>query len=586
MLATAYGQGGLRLAAITGLDTAVVSWDVPDPKAKGGLIGFTAFLVDSTKGKGWFLKNHRDNGSSHRYPIQRFRWTIYGLRPGGSYTLYVWPVYDGTGLVPVEAASDRRGPMPTDAAMNRAGRLEFTTETNEQRLIQIQTNRGTYAMPSPPRLAGAEGEEGERRFLGRGLDEFIAGFAVFAGGDDREAAILTHAIDDPVIGEAIGGLKAARILVDEQAPANVGSEILAKLRKIRRKSFHLATKDDGSFASTQNVIIAKGDGGTPTAVLTSSADFSREGLFAQANHAMVIADTGVATAFQERFDLLWGDDGDGAITDRKAAKAAASSKGFIELEIQDGDRSVPVELTFAPHAWAPRGKTGMDFARVAALIGEAKHGVFFASAALDDPIVVKAIKDAAARGVTVFGLVDGAGSATGESLGFVSPANLDRTDGPALTATAPLGPEAYPEWSKTPDGRIHHHVVVIDPGTDDAVTVVSSGDFTAAASKADDNHMVIIKDERVADIFYAEIIRLYDTYRYRYTIGPEGKAHQERRPEPWWEHAFQGPGAIARNLFLPPAKEPRGGPAGGGGVSGRARRAAIRKKAAALLAQR
>jgi hypothetical protein len=84
MLATAIGQGGLRLAAITGLDTAVVSWDVPDPKTKGGLIGFTAFLVDAAKGKGWFLKNHRDNGSSHRYPIQRFRWTIYGLRPGGT----------------------------------------------------------------------------------------------------------------------------------------------------------------------------------------------------------------------------------------------------------------------------------------------------------------------------------------------------------------------------------------------------------------------------------------------------------------------------------------------------------------------
>jgi hypothetical protein len=574
----------LRLAAITGLDTAVVSWDVPDPKAKGGLIGFTAFLVDSTKGKGWFLKNHRDNGSSHRYPIQRFRWTIYGLRPGGTYTLYVWPVHEGSGLVPVEAASDRRGPMPTDAAMNRAGRLEFTTESNDQRLIQIQTNRGTYAMPSPPRLAGAEGEEGERRFLGRGMDEFIAGFAVFAGSDDRAASIMAHAVDDPIIGEALNGLKAARILVDEQAPANAHSDVLAKLRKIRRKSFQLATKNDDGFATSENVIIAKGDSGAPTAVLTSSADFTIEGLFAQANHAMVIADTGVATAFQERFDLLWGDGGDGAISDRKAAKAAASSKGFIELDIQDGDRTVPVELTFAPHAWAPRAKTGMDFARVAALIGEAKQGVFFASAVLDDPVIVKAIKDAAARGVTVFGLVDRAGSAKGETLGFVSPANLDRTDAATLTEPAALGPEAFPEWTKTPDVRIHHHVIVIDPGSADAATVISSGDFTAAASKTDDNHLMILKDERVADIFYAEIIRLYDTYRYRYVIGPEGKGHQERRPSPWWEHAFQGPGAIARNLFLPAPKEQRGGPAGG--MSGRERRAAIRKKHAALIAAR
>jgi hypothetical protein len=581
MLATAYGQAGLRLAAITGLDTAVVSWDVPDPKTKGGLIGFTAFLVDPAKGKGWFLKNHRDNGSSHRYPIQRFRWTIYGLRPGSTYTLYVWPVFEGGGLVPVEAASDRRGPMPTDAAMNRAGKLEFTTETNEQRLIQIQTNRGTYAMPNPPRLAGAEGEEGERRFLGRGMDEFIAGFAVFAGSDDREAAVMTHAVDDPVIGEALNGLKAARILIDEQAPANADSDVLKQLRKIRRKSFRIAGKNDSSFALSQNVIIAKGDNGEPSAVLTSSADFTIEGLFAQANHAMVIADAGVAEAFQERFDLLWGDDGEGAIADRKAAKAAASSKGFIEVAIQDGDRTVPVELTFAPHAWAPRAKTGMDFARVAALIGEAKQGVFFASAVLDDPAVVKAIKEAAARGVTVFGLVDRAGTDQPETLGFVSPANLDRTDSAALTTPAALGPEAFPAWTGSPAVRIHHHAIVVDPGTPDAVAIVSSGDFTAAASKADENHLLVIKDQRVADIFYAEIIRLYDTYRYRFVIGPDGRAHQEQRPEPWWEHAFQGPGALARQLCLPPAKEVRGV---SGGLSGRERRAAIRKRAAALLA--
>jgi hypothetical protein len=583
MLATAIGQGGLRLAAITGLDTAVVSWDVPDPKFKGGLIGFTAFLVDATKGKGWFLKNHRDNGSSHRYPIQRFRWTIYGLRPGGTYSLYVWPVFEGTGLVPVEAASDRRGPMPTGVAMNRAGKLAFTTETNDQRLIQIQTNRGTYAMPSPPRLAGAEGEEGERRFLGRGLDEFIAGFAVFAGSDDRDVSVLAHAIDDPVIGQAIGGLKAARIITDEQAPANAASDALKALRKIRRKSFQLTAKSDTTFASTQNVIITKGDNGEPSAVMTSSADFTIEGLFAQANHALVIAHGGVASAFQERFDLLWGDGGDGAIVDRKAAKAAASSKGFIELDIPDGDGTVPLELTFAPHAWAPRAKSGMDYTRVAALIGAAKQGVFFASAAMDDPTIVKAIKDAAARGVTVFGLVDRAAEAP-DTLGFVSPANLDRTESSSLTHGAALGPEAFPAWTGCPDVRIHHHVIAIDPGTPEAVTIISSGDFTAAASKVDDNHLMILKDQRVADIFYSEIIRLYDTYRYRFVIGPDGKAHRDERPDAWWAHAFQGPGAIARNLFLPNAPEVRGGsPAGG--LSGRERRAAIRKKHAAKLAK-
>ncbi|MBC7544878.1 MAG: hypothetical protein H7338_19310 [Candidatus Sericytochromatia bacterium] len=582
MHASAHGQGGLRLAAITGLDTAVVAWDVPEPASRGGLQGFTAFLVDSQKGKGWFLKNHRDNGSSHRCPIQRFRWTIYGLRPGAGYTLYVWPVFEGTGPVPIEGpSSDRRGPMPTEASLARAGRLEFRTETNDQRLIQIQTNRGTYAMPSPPRLAGNEGEEGERRFLGRGLEEFIAGFVVFAGSDDREPSILAHAVDEPVIGEAISSIKHMRLLVDEHAPANDGSDVLKQMRKVRRKAFQVRTKQDTTYFSTQNAVIARGESGNPVAVLISSADFSAEGIYAQANHAMVIADPGVAAAFQERFDALWGPDDAPGVSDRKAVKASAASKGFIELDVQDGDETVPVALTFAPHTWSPRAKSGMDFNRVAAMIGEARHGVFFAQSLLDDVVISKALKDAAGRGVPVYGLIDRVNDSTDpDTIGFVSPATIDRTDAATLTETAALAPEGFPAWSGTPEVRVHHQVMVIDPGTPEAVTISSSGAFTAAASKLDDNHLLIIRNQRVADIFFAEIIRLYDTYRYRYLIGPDGGAHNARRPKPWWQHAYEGPGIPAREQFLPLAKEQRPG----AGLSGRERRAAIRKKYTVMVA--
>lgn len=568
-----YGQGGLRLAAISGLDSAVVAWDVPDPAARGGLVGFTAYLYDNGKGKGWFLKNHRENGSSHRYPLQRFRWSVFGLRPGGEYVLYVWPVFASTGLVAVDShGQDRRGPVPTDAALARAGKLTFSMETNVDQPIQIYANRGTYAVPSAPRLPASEGEDGERRYLGRGIDEVVASFVTAASEHGQEVCIAAYELDDPKINEAVGQLKAVRLIYDGLSPSAEHSEVIKQITKSRRKAVGAKANVDDDFVTHNKFIVARDAEGRPAAVLTGSTDFSTEGFFCQANNLMIFHDPALAGFYQDRFDLLWGDEGKGGLTDRKAAKAAPSSKGFVTTQVAG---SIPVEVSFAPHAWAARAKTGVDFARIVALIGAAKQSVFFAETVLDEPMILKALKDAADRGVTVFGLVDDVDDSgdddTPANMGFVTPGSLEaaQTDAEAVRITS-LADEALPDWAGGGDVRIHHKLLVIDAGTPGAVTIGGSEDLTVSSSKLNDENLVIVHDQRVADICVAEVVRLYDTYRFRAQLAPGGQPEQAGI---WWQAAYEGAGDTARSLWLPEAKVTKGS----SGVSGRARRAAIRK---------
>ncbi len=63
---------------------------------------------------------------------------------------------------------------------------------------------------------------------------------------------------------------------------------------------------------------------------------------------------------------------------------------------------------------------------------------------------------------------------------------------------------------------VHTKYMLIDPLSDDPVVVSGSANFSDASTKNNDENMLIIRgDQRVADIYLGEFMRLFDHFFFR-----------------------------------------------------------------------
>jgi phosphatidylserine/phosphatidylglycerophosphate/cardiolipin synthase-like enzyme len=67
---------------------------------------------------------------------------------------------------------------------------------------------------------------------------------------------------------------------------------------------------------------------------------------------------------------------------------------------------------------------------------------------------------------------------------------------------------------------IHDRFMLVDPLGDDPIVLTGSANFSPASQTANDENMVVIRgDQRVADIYFGEFMRVFDHLYSRYIVG-------------------------------------------------------------------
>lgn len=272
---------------------------------------------------------------------------------------------------------------------------------------------------------------------------------------------------------------------------------------------------------------APGNLGIPQRLVAGSANFTTGGLTQQANLLHLFESPELAALYSRRaFEL--------SSNPAKAATAKLAPAWSKAISVG----SAKIRVSFSPE---PKDKrTQID--TVIDAVKKATSSVLFCIFTPTDKELRDACFEAGDKGLMMFGLVNNISPASaakaeeaqknGEVLASPVLANLElfhrsRDDRDVIEgsffspSTVPHGFEVEHRYfpgekpSKVPPVVIHHKFIVIDAETDNPVVYTGSANMSENSEHNNDENLLEIRDQRIARIYLAEFMRLYEHYRAR-----------------------------------------------------------------------
>jgi phosphatidylserine/phosphatidylglycerophosphate/cardiolipin synthase-like enzyme len=467
-----------------------------------------------------------------RWPLQRYMWADYGVKPGDRVKYQVIPV---TG----PAASLQLAP---DGASGWTDELEITSDFTPH--VSAYFNKGVVAAQWVSRALDAEAPGASRTSA---LKDAIAKV-----GDplrDALAALLKPAVLGTIADAAGGSLYAAlyelndRELLDgieklgDRAnvilangafdPKGDPDENVEARAELKQTPVHVFDRmvSSGHFAHNKFAVVCDAAGDAQK-VLSGSTNWTFTGLCSQANNGLVISDHDVADRFLTQWHRLQ-QAGNGFPADL----IAENSK--LQQFTVDG-------MTVTPWFAPTKGEPDLDYARK--LIADAKDAIFFLffnpGVYQEDPeketllqnVLERRSSDIYIRGVVnqeIKGLTDDAPAAT-------PPVTLVNE-----TAKTPLDPdvlvpanvkERFARWEDEVRGAspvmVHSKVVVLDPWGDHPVLMTGSHNLGLKASSKNDDNLVVLEGaaaSAVATAYAVNIMGIYQAYHWNSYVAEHAK---------------------------------------------------------------
>lgn len=204
-------------------------------------------------------------------------------------------------------------------------------------------------------------------------------------------------------------------------------------------------------------------------VWTGSTNFTDTGLTLNANNAIVITDTTLASIYTTEFEEMWA----GAFHEAKTDNTA---------HILDYD-GTQVEVYFSP--------TDLVAFEVWGELATVDQSMQFAMFFWTDQMLADRTIDRLNSGAEVYGVWD--------QLGAASPSSVDET---LAGAGAQISIEDFA-------GKVHHKFAVIDVNSSDPMVVLGSYNWTGSGAYDNDENTLIIHDQDLAQIYYQEWLKLW-----------------------------------------------------------------------------
>ncbi len=504
---------GVTVKAYAGATGVLLAMDIKG-KPADDFLGF-AIERSSPTGKNVWLRGMLPFPHMRTYPgqqieskvapIQKFRWSDYAVHPDSQYKYIVHPVFGdpkNPTIRPGPSITVNTASITTGTHIvlfNRAAGASqaFARKFPTLNFVLTKTNKkDKLTVPILPETLV---------WLSRGLKETIIQF-IEAAKDSSwalDVAIYQYELDDITSAITVAHKRGASVRVvyhaknnDKQTAKNV-----AGLRHLPDECKQ-GRQTHGIFHHKFLVLSRIVNGvKRPHAVLTGSTNFTHNAVYKQANVAHIIRDAKVAESYLRIFDLLFS--GAGVPATRTYINTRNSLTGKEEVIV----------------GFSPRSGEG-DLQEFVRRIDEAGRDVLFCTAFSLHKEITEALKGKARDDILRYGVQDKKSSITGY--------HRDRSTHFTAAAMLSAGLDGFLRESLRGAGGtgnilIHTKVIVIDFTSGSPTIISGSHNFSAAASKSnDENYLIIQGNTDLADVYGIEVMRIYDHYRFRYRA-KEGK---------------------------------------------------------------
>jgi phosphatidylserine/phosphatidylglycerophosphate/cardiolipin synthase-like enzyme len=537
----------IDIKVYTNCDDAFVAWA---PSAFiPGCRGFRLERQLDSKGKPDIVQNrvgfkkdhpkHRECRPSDEWPFQRFNWTDHVVDIGNKVRYRVTAMIDdGHGRPYKEGPASKWTDWATLSAdagggfscfFNRGIVLsQFVANyLDDHKLTPAKFKAQLKKCVDPKFREFLQGDLGDALFSKLGKAK-TNGFTLYAA---------LYELGDAEIESAMIKLKGQLNVVLSNGSEKGGDGNKASRKHLNDngiKTINRLLKYKG-LGHNKFVVFSKGN--TPTAVWTGSTNWSTTGLCTQVNNALFIEDKGIAKVYRKQWDLLKN-------SSPPKLKPAAFSPALMSSndktkEFSIGDAKVTVQFT--------RTSNGSDMRLLGDLsTKEAKQSVLFLMFTPGKQgLHTLAAQRATEEGMYVRGVVSTLGNQKGDSaknvldIKLVSDHQAFKPD--RYTVVQPQGVEVnlgefikevtrHDFLAQIGHAIVHSKVLVLDPFSDHPIVVTGSHNFSAPASKANDENLVIVRGhKKLAEAYAVNIMSVYQHYRYRAYVREMLRQHKQ----PW-----------------------------------------------------
>jgi phosphatidylserine/phosphatidylglycerophosphate/cardiolipin synthase-like enzyme len=447
---------------------------------------------------------------SNQAPIQKFYWWDARINTADRGSTFTYRVIPAVGA-----------PQALQLLDQEAVRLEVRIPQVEEQGITTHFNRAVVSSQAFtkefPDLETAAQQQAARAWLANGLEQAVPDFLTRAAAKSVEGAIY-HLTDDTWIIPALRGFAGPLSLVYNQTTRDhTSDDAIAALEGAGKSPEGFVSRTHANIMHDKFLVRVSASG-QAEAVLCGSANFTPEGLSVQANVLHAFESQALAQLYLARKRLL---DDDPTLARTRRAQAGwsaptnvgdATIRAFFPPEAKDERVSIDTivdAVQGAQHSVLLCAFTPTDGPLLDAVFAKADEGKMMlalvnkvaATEPAGDPeradvAAAIAIMDRAARSRDIVGY--GAFRASESPTGFLPERVLWPGENPKIMV------------------RVHHKFVVVDAEGDRPVVYTGSPNFSGnSAHNNDENLLEITGSSRLAAMYFAEFLRLYEHYRAR-----------------------------------------------------------------------
>ncbi len=459
--------------------------------------------------------------SSSDSPIRRCAWMDHGLNEGDEVRYRVTPISQtGAQFTRLDAVSSDWSEWVHASAEGEDGLAAYFNRGMLMSQIVSRLVDGDVTSARLKALVKTLADPGApaRRYLAGQARHALLDFLAKADARGSQIHAALYEVNDP---ELIAALKAFKgrghVLLGNggATPDDLGDALVQAGLDVHHRD--LSHRGESSPSVHNKFVVETDPHAGPVRVLTGSTNWTVTGLCTQLNNVLVLPSAPVAARFRDQWTQLVaaGDDMPEALKHHNAQPTV--------------DRKVNV--TFAASNGAP------DLATVEAMIRQARHGcLFLMFMPGQSPLLEALLERSRAADIYVRGMVSRVTTtATGAiSSHDVTVISAGETGAFREDILLPEGVSEPPSWAREEFTRnamfgaglqaiVHSKTIVIDPFSDDPIVVTGSHNFSTAASRNNDENLVIVRGDRALAQRYAVHIQgVYDAFAWRAFLRSSG----------------------------------------------------------------
>jgi phosphatidylserine/phosphatidylglycerophosphate/cardiolipin synthase-like enzyme len=484
--------------------------------------------------------------ASTNWPIQKYQWTDYMAEHGDRLQYRV---------IPMVGPDKQNLHADTQAASAWTSEILLSHEVTPN--FEVYFNRGIVAAQWVSRRLGITDHNLQTAKLtqiiatpGDSFRDYLAGplgkrlFALLATAAKKKRHIYAalYELDDPQLEDALKKCgQRAHVVLANGSVEKVGQDQnrAARTKLTGKIDLHDRMLSPRALGHNKFLVICSANG-NPRWVWTGSQNWTRTGLCTQANNSVLIDNAKVAAEYRAQWDAL--------LQARDATPATLKTSNTTPRDRKV--KQTPLRIWFTPTV----GQVDLTEARQ--LILGAKQAILFLmfnpgpKDTLLNSIIQTARAGTAANRLYIHGAINQDPSTTANPVQLFDEANFQKADYEVVLPAAIDATTKFfrRELKKLPQAiaMVHSKVVLVDPFGAHPIVLTGSHNLGPKASGTNDENLLVIRDAPgVAAAYAANIMAVYNQYRWRFRrqTQPPSKRWKGLADDATWQKGYLKPGS-------------------------------------------